>query len=172
MVLLPRAVWSFEDQGAIERLRRSSLSPLAQARSVMCESRSSGELPNARARSSCPSGSFAFCLLRTVAKMLRLVNDDLDDVQPHCRHLRLVRVALESKFVPCAADEVCILPCKAEVSHLPSWAIASSRSSVYELPLHFFEKLRRLSFIEHRMMMLACMQLCGICNKFFHGERA
>ena len=31
----------------------------------------------------------------------------------------------------------------------------------------FFEKLRRLSFIEHRMMMLGCMHVCGFCHMFF-----
>ena len=31
----------------------------------------------------------------------------------------------------------------------------------------FFEKLRRLSFIEHRMMMLECMHVCGFCHMFF-----
>ena len=71
----------------------------------------------------------------TVAKMLRLVHDDLDDSQPGCRHMRLIQVAPRIKFVPCVTDEGRMPSCKAEVSDLPSWTIASSQSSVYELPL-------------------------------------
>ena len=98
--------------------------------------------------------------------MLRLVHEDLDNSQPGCRHMRLIQVALRIKFVPSVTDEGRMPSCKAEVSDLPSWTIASSRSLVYELPL-YLEKQRRLSFIEHRMMMLECMHVCGFCHMFF-----
>ena len=62
--------------------------------------------------------------------MLRLVHEDLDNSQPGCRHMRLIQVALRIKFVPSVTDEGRMPSCKAEVSDLPSWTIASSQSSV------------------------------------------
>ena len=54
----------------------------------------------------------------TVAKMLRLVHEDLDNSQPGCRHMRLIQVALRIKFVPSVTDEGRMPSCKAEVSDL------------------------------------------------------
>ena len=101
----------------------------------------------------------------TVAKMLRLVHEDLDNSQPGCRHMRLIQVALRIKFVPSVTDEGRMPSCKAEVSDLPAGPLRL-------LDLLFTSCLdlgtmRRLSFIEHRVMMLECMLIFGFWNMFF-----
>ena len=65
--------------------------------------------------------------------MLRLVDEDLDNSQPGCCHMSFTQVGIKIKFVPFVANEGRMLSCEAEVSNL-SWTIASSQSSVYELP--------------------------------------
>ena len=91
--------------------------------------------------------------------MLRLVHEDLDNSQPGCRHMRLIQVALRIKFVPSVTDEGRMPSCKAEVSDL-------SAGPLRLLDLLFTSCLdlgtmRRLSFIEHRVMMRECIHMCG-----------
>ena len=100
--------------------------------------------------------------------MLRLVHEDLDNSQPGCCHMRFTQVGIKNKFVPFVANEGRMPLCEAEVSNLPVG------------PLHLLNLLftscldlgtmRRLSFIEHRVMMLECMLIFGFCSYVLPGE--
>ena len=79
--------------------------------------------------------------------------------------MRLIQVALRIKFVPSVTDEGRMPSCKAEVSDLPAGPLRL-------LDLLFTSCLdlgtmRRLSFIEHRVMMLECIHICVFCYMFF-----
>ena len=79
--------------------------------------------------------------------------------------MRFTQVGIKIKFVPFVANEGRMPLCEAEVSKIPVG------------PLHLLNLLftscldlgtmRRLSFIEHRVMMLECMLIFGFCHMFF-----
>ena len=91
-VLLLHAVWSLEDQGAIGCRRVHKSAPLLLPDR---ECATVGHPASFRAPAQDPSKWIFSCLSSgTVAKMLRLVHEDLDNSQPGCRHMRLTQVAL------------------------------------------------------------------------------